>query len=79
MRTHVDLNDYLVAQAMELSQITTKRQVVEQALEEFVADCKRLDERALKGSALIRDDYDHKAMRAARNQRVATLSWCEPC
>ena len=51
---------------MKLSQITTKRQVVEQALAEFVAFRKRLDVRELKGSGMIRDDYDHKALRTAR-------------
>ena len=51
---------------MKLSQITTKRQVVEQALAEFVAFRKRLDVRELKGSAMIRDNYDHKARRTAR-------------
>jgi Arc/MetJ family transcription regulator len=66
MRTNIVLDDDLVAEAMKLSQITTKRQVVEQALAEFVAFRKRLDVRELKGSATIRDDYDHKALRGAR-------------
>ena len=66
MRTNIVLDDNLVAEAMKLSQITTKRQVVEQALAEFVAFRKRLDVRKLKGSTVIRDDYDHKALRTAR-------------
>ena len=66
MRTNIVLDDDLVAEAMKLSQITTKRQVVEQALAEFVAFRKRLDVRELKGSGVIRDDYDHKALRGAR-------------
>ena len=66
MRTNIVLDDNLVAEAMKLSQITTKRQVVEQALAEFVAFRKRLDVRELKGKAMIRDDYDHKALRTAR-------------
>ena len=66
MRTNIVLDDNLVAEAMKLSQITTKRQVVEQALAEFVAFRKRLDVRELKGNAMIRDDYYHKALRTAR-------------
>ena len=66
MRTNIVLDDNLVAEAMKLSQITTKRQVVEQALAEFVAFRKRLDVRELKGSDMIHDDYDHKALRGAR-------------
>ena len=66
MRTNIVLDDNLVAEAMKLSQITTKRQVVEQALAEFVAFRKRLDVRKLKGSTVIRDDYNHKALRTAR-------------
>ena len=66
MRTNIVLDDDLVAEAMKLSQITTKRQVVEQALAEFVAFRKRLDVRELKGSAMIRDDYDPKALRGPR-------------
>ena len=66
MRTNIVLDDNLVAEAMKLSQITTKRQVVQQALAEFVAFRKRLDVRELKGSAMIREDYDPKALRGAR-------------
>ena len=43
MRTNIVIDDNLVAEAMKLSQITTKRQVVEQALAEFVAFRKRCE------------------------------------
>ena len=66
MRTNIVLDDNLVAEAMKLSQITAKRQVVEQVLAEFVAFRKRLDVRELKGSGMIRCDYDHKSLRTAR-------------
>ena len=49
MRTNIVLNDNLVAEAMKLSKITAKRQVVEQALAEFVAFrecCKTLFQRS---------------------------------
>jgi Arc/MetJ family transcription regulator len=64
MRTNIVLDDRLVAEAMKLGRITTKRELVEQALREFVAFRKRLDLRDLKGSGTIADDYDYKSLRA---------------
>ena len=66
MRTNIVLNDELVDEAMKLSDISTKRELVETALREFVAHRKRLDLRDLKGSAILRDDYDYKDLRAGR-------------
>lgn len=66
MRTNIVLDDDLVAEAMSLSMITTKREVVALALTEFVAFRKRLDVRALKGKGAIRADYNHKALRSGR-------------
>lgn len=65
MRTNIVLDDYLVQEAMTLSHLKTKRELVEQALREFVAFRKRLDIRELKGSGLIADGYDHKSLRAS--------------
>lgn len=65
MRTNVVLDDELVREAMALSQVKTKRDLVDQALREFVAFRKRLDVRELRGSGLIDEAYDYKALRAA--------------
>ena len=67
MRTNFVLDDALVAEAQRLSRIKTKRQVVDQALREFVANRKRLDLRELAGSDLLAEDYDHKATRNGRD------------
>jgi Arc/MetJ family transcription regulator len=67
MRTNIVLDDALVAEAQRLSRIKTKRQVVDQALREFVANRKRLDVRELAGSDLLAEDYDHKATRNRRD------------
>jgi Arc/MetJ family transcription regulator len=67
MRTNVVLDDALIDEAMRLSQIKTKREVIATALSEFVAFRKRLDLRQLKGADLIRHDYDHKKTRATRH------------
>lgn len=66
VRTNIELDAELIRQAMELSRIKTKRAVVHQALEEFVANRKRRDLRELRRAALIDPDYDHKAARIAR-------------
>lgn len=64
MRTNIVLDDQLVEEAMRLCQIKTKRELVEQALREFVAFRKRLDVRDLKGSGVIANTYDYKSLRA---------------
>lgn len=63
MRTNIVLDEKLVQEAMMLSHIKTKRELVDQALREFVALRKRLDVRELKGMGGIRDDYDYKSLR----------------
>lgn len=63
MRTNIVMDDRLVEEAMQLAGIRTKRQLVEQALREFVAFRKRLDVRGLRGAGLIDDAYDYKQLR----------------
>jgi Arc/MetJ family transcription regulator len=63
MRTNIVLNDELVAEAQALSDIKTKRELVEEALKEFIANRKRLDVRKLKGINELRADYDYKKTR----------------
>lgn len=67
MRTNIVLNDALIQEAMGLSKITTKRELIDVALREFVAHRKRLDLRDLKGTGGLRDDYDYKALRAGQS------------
>ncbi|MFA7241100.1 MAG: type II toxin-antitoxin system VapB family antitoxin [Sulfuricellaceae bacterium] len=67
MRTNLVLDDFLVQEAMTLSHLKTKRELVEQALREFVAFRKRLDIRELKGGGLIDSEYDYKSLRVGGN------------
>ena len=67
MRTNIVLDDQLVAEAMQLTQVKTKREVVDLALRELVASRKRPDLRELFGSNLIAPDYDYKQTRAGRS------------
>jgi Arc/MetJ family transcription regulator len=64
MRTNIVLDEALVKEALKLSHIKTKRELVDVALQEFVAHRKRMNLRDLKGSGGLRDDYDYKSMRA---------------
>ena len=65
MRTNIELDAELVREAQELSRIKTKRELVHQALKEFVNYRKRLDLRKLEGSNLLDPEYDYKELRAA--------------
>lgn len=66
MRTNIVLDEQLVNEAMSLSQIKTKRELVEQALKEFVAIRKRLNLLDLLGAGDLLDDYDYKSLRAGK-------------
>ncbi len=63
MRTNIVLDDELVEEAFRHSDAKTKRELVDRALREFVANRKRKDIRELRGKGLIRPDYDYKALR----------------
>ena len=68
MRTNIVLDDQLISEALLLSGIKTKRELVFQALKEFVEHRKRLDLRELKGVGGVNSDYDYKAMRAGKEK-----------
>ena len=70
MRTNIVLDDKLVAEAMKLTQVQTKREVVELALREMVARRKRRNVLDLVGQDLIAPDYDVRAVRAGMNRGV---------
>jgi len=64
MRTNIVLDDELVKEAFEYSQtISTKRELVETALQEYVYNRKRKNIKDLKGKLKFRENYDYKAMR----------------
>jgi Arc/MetJ family transcription regulator len=64
MRTYIVLDDALVEEAFRYTLVKTKRELVEQALREFVAQHRRLHVRELRGRVRIRRGYDHKKLRA---------------
>jgi len=64
MRTNVVLNDELVSEALKYSRtISTKRELIETALKEYVENRKRKNIGELRGKIKFRENYDYKAMR----------------
>jgi Arc/MetJ family transcription regulator len=64
MRTNVVLDDELVEEAFKFSQvISTKRELIEMALKEYVNNRKRKNLKDLKGKIKFNVDYDYKRMR----------------
>lgn len=66
MRTNIELNDTLIQEAMKYTSLKTKKDIVNEALREFVANHKRLSMMDLKGKIEFADGYDNKALRMAR-------------
>ena len=64
MRTNIVIDDGLVAEAMALSKLRTKKDVVQKALEEYVRSLKRRDLRELRGNIRFAEGYDYKKLRA---------------
>ena len=64
MRTNIVLNEELVNEAFKYSkEISTKRELVEVALQEYVNNRKRKNIKELKGKIKFRNNYDYKSMR----------------
>jgi Arc/MetJ family transcription regulator len=64
MRTNIVIDDGLVEEAMTLSKLKTKRDVVQRALEEYVRVLKKKDLRELRGTIRLAEGYDYKKLRA---------------
>ncbi len=63
MRTNVMLDDDLINEAIKLTGVKTKKDVISFALKELVAARKRHNILDLEGKIAFREDFDHKAMR----------------
>lgn len=66
MRTNIVIDDKLMEQAMHVSGLVTKKDVVEKALFEFVQRHTRKDLSELQGKIQFADNYDYKAIRKGR-------------
>ncbi|MCC2666169.1 MAG: hypothetical protein K0S63_85 [Gammaproteobacteria bacterium] len=63
MRTNIVLNDSLVKEAFRYTTASSKRELIELPLKEFVENHRRHDIRKLKGKIKIRENYDYKKIR----------------
>ena len=66
MRTNIDLDDDLVAEAMKLSGAKTKKEVVEMGLLELIRRKKKKDLAELAGKIEFYEGYDYKKLRRTR-------------
>jgi len=66
MRTNIALDENLVKEAMRLSRTKTKKELVNQALKEFVENRKRLNLIDLAGKIEFAKDYNYKALRRGK-------------
>jgi Arc/MetJ family transcription regulator len=67
MRTNIVLDDDLMNEAISLTGIHTKRELVNLALKELVQNRKKKDLFKLAGQLELREDFDHKAARSMRH------------
>jgi Arc/MetJ family transcription regulator len=66
MRTNIVLDEYLVSEAFKLSGVKTKRDLLHQALKEFVENRKRHNLLHLEGKIKFAHGYDYKALREGK-------------
>jgi len=66
MRTNIVLDDSLIKEALKLSRVKTKKELVNQALKEFVENRKRLNLMDLSGKIEFAKNYNYKALREGK-------------
>lgn len=66
MRTNIVIDDDLLEETFSVSRARTKKDLIHEALEEFVRLKKRKDLTELPGSIKFYKDFDHKKMRKTR-------------
>lgn len=69
MRTHIDLDENLVAQVVAMGHFPTKKAAIHAALMEFAKTLKRRQLLALRGKVAWEGDLDQ--LRATRNPEIS--------
>ena len=67
MRTNIELDDALMAEAFRLTTAKTKKELLHQALETLIQTRKKKNLLDLAGKIQFADDYDYKALRTDRH------------
>ena len=68
MRTNIVLDEKLLEEAFHYAPVSTKRELIDLALREFVENHRRLDIRELKGKVKLRANYDYKLLRSRKER-----------
>jgi len=68
MRTNIVLDDELIAEATHLVGISTRREMVDRALREYVSRHRQREILGLAGQGLIDPSYDLRAVRAGMDR-----------
>ena len=66
MLLKIDIEDALMNEAFACSKAKTQKELIHEALKEFIRIRKRKDLTELAGKVQFRKDYDHKALRTLR-------------
>lgn len=63
MRTNIVLDDEILKKAFRYSKAKTEKDLIHEALTEFIQAKQRLDLRELRGKIEFKQDYDYKKLR----------------
>ncbi|HAO13290.1 MAG TPA: DUF2191 domain-containing protein [Planktothrix sp. UBA8407] len=63
MITNVEINEELVKEALQLTQLKTEKELIELALQELISTRKKRNLLDLSGQIQFSTDYDYKALR----------------
>ena len=66
MATNLNIDEELLKEAQRVGHLKTKRETVNQALEEFIQRRKQKDILSVFGKVDLKSDYDYKKARTAR-------------
>jgi len=71
MRTNIVIDDELLEEAFSVSTARTKKDLIHEALSEYIRIKKQKDLTELAGSIKFHKNYDHKKLRKLRSQDKA--------
>jgi len=67
MRTNIDINEKLLEEAFSVSQVRSKKDLIHEALREYIRLKKRKDLTELAGTIEFFEGYNHKELRKTRD------------
>ena len=66
MRTNIVIDDELIEEAFKFSERKTKKELIHEALEEYVVNHRMKNLIELKGKIEFSEGYDHKTLREGK-------------